>query len=107
MPELYGKGKLYDVKKLPNRNWFVHAPCLISNIRDDEDYAALTVDGWGDKRYHVLFSGVEKEPGEIRIRKAIRDSNNPAAFKSAEEKFLREYKLLLVTLEGNSEIQIR
>lgn len=107
LPELYGKGKLYDVKILPNRDWFVHAPCRISNIRDDGECVALTVDGWGDKRYDVSFSGIEKEPSEVRIRKAVGDSDHPPAFKSAEVQFHREHKLLIVTLEGKSEIQIR
>jgi hypothetical protein len=107
LPELYSKGKLYDVKKLPNRDWFVHAPCLIRNIRDDEWCVTLTVDGWGDKRYHVLFSGVEKGPPEVRIRKAVGDSDNSSDFKSAEMQFHREHKLLIVTLEGKKEIQIR
>ncbi|MHC4205540.1 MAG: hypothetical protein ACYSTT_12880, partial [Planctomycetota bacterium] len=26
LPELYDKGKIYDVKRLPDRGWFVHAP---------------------------------------------------------------------------------
>ena len=107
LPELYGKGKLYDAMKLPNRGWFVHAPCLIGNIRDEEDLLALTVDGWGDKKYHVLISGLEREPKEVRILKAAGHSDTPPAFKSAEKRFHREHKLLIVTLEGRSEIQIR
>lgn len=107
LPELYGRGKLYDVKKLPNHDWFVHAPCLISHIRDDEKCITLTVDGWGDERFYVLFSGVEKEPPEVRIRNVVGNSDNLPAFKSAEMQFHREYKLLIVTLDGKSEIQIR
>jgi len=99
LPELYDKGKLYDVKKIPKCGWFVHAPSLISNLREDKDFAALTVDGWGDKRYNVLFSGVEKEPKEIRIGKV---TLNPD-----EIQYHHEHKLLIVTLQGKSDILIR
>jgi hypothetical protein len=107
LPELYGKGKLYDVKRLANRGWFVHAPCSISNLRDDGDCVMLTVGGWGDKRYHVLISGIEKEPREVRVRKVDNNSGETPTFQSAEKRFHDEYKLLIITLEGKSEIQIR
>jgi len=99
LPELYDKGKLYDVKKLPKRGCFVHAPCLISNIRVDEDCITLTVEGWGNKRYRVVFSGVGKEPKEIRTGKA---KLNPD-----EIQYYRERKLLILTLQGKSDILIR
>ncbi|MBN2313844.1 MAG: hypothetical protein JXM79_07930 [Sedimentisphaerales bacterium] len=99
LPELYGKGKLYDVKMLPQRGWFVHAPCLISNIREDEDVVSLTVDGWSDKQYHVLISGIEREPKEVHIRKV--------AVHSDEIQYHPEHKLLIITLKGKSDIQIR
>lgn len=99
LPELYGKGKLYDVKKLPKHGWFVHAPCLISNIRENEDSVTLLVDGWGDKQYYVLISGIEKEPNEVRVRKSNAHSD--------EIQYHPERKLLIVTLEGKADIQIR
>jgi hypothetical protein len=95
--ELYGKGKIYDVKKLPNRNWFVHAPCTISDIREDEDCVALTTDGWDNKQYYVLISGIKKEPREVIIN----------SIRKVETQFHREQKILLITLEGKSEVQIK
>ena len=105
--ELYGKGKIYDVKKLPNRGWFVHAPCTISDIREDEDCVTLTTDGWDNKQYYVLISGIEQKPGKVGIRKVVNDSNESSSFKSAEKQFHGEYKILILALEGKSEIQIQ
>ena len=102
LPELFGKGKLYDVKRLPHRGWFVHAPCKIRNIRDDKNYVTLTIDGWGDKQYCLLISGIEKEPREVFIRKATGDSGKPI-----DMRFDSERQLLIVTLKGKSDIQIR
>lgn len=102
LAELYGKGKIYDVKKLPRRGWFVHAPCAISNIREDEKSVTLTADGWGDKQYYVLISGIETEPSEVLVNtKMLRKSG------STETHFYREQKILLITLEGKSEIRIK
>jgi hypothetical protein len=97
LTELYGKGKIYDVKKLPNRGWFVHAPCTISDIHEDESSVTLTTEGWDSKQYYVLISGIEKEPREVIIN----------ALRTAETQFHREQKILLITLEGKSEIQIK
>jgi len=107
LAELYEKGKIYDVKKLPNHGWFIHAPCIISDIRDDKDCVTLTADGWGTKRYRVLISGIETEPSEVSLRKVVGNTGKQLAFKSAETEFHSEYKILIIVLEGKTEIQIK
>ena len=102
LAELYGKGKIYDVKKLPHRGWFVHAPCKISDIREDEESVTLTSDGWGGKQYYVLISGIETEPSEVLV-----NPGKSRAVRSAETQFYREQKILLIALDEKSEIQIK
>ena len=34
LPEAYGQGKLYDVRRLKGKAWFVHAPCEITSIAE-------------------------------------------------------------------------
>jgi len=80
---------------------------LISNIREDEELTSLKVHGWGDRQYYVVISGVEKKPKEVRVRKTRDDSDQPTVFQPAENQFHHKHKLLTVTLEGKSEIQIR
>ena len=100
--EVYGKGKIYDVKKLPSRGWFVHAPCAISNIREDQDCVTLTADGWGGKQYYFLISGIETEPSEVLV-----NPGKSRTLRSAETQYHREQKILIIALEGKSEIQIK
>jgi hypothetical protein len=107
VPELYGKGKIYDVKKLSNRGWFVHAPCAINDIREDKRSITFTVDGWGSRPYYVLVSGVDKEPKEISVREVRELSFKSFRFKSAEKKYYSKYKHLIIALEGKSQIRIR
>ena len=99
LPELYGKGTIYDVKKLRNRGWFIHAPCGLSNIRESRDSVTFVADGWGDRPYYVLISGIEEEPGEVSIREVAEDS--------AKKEFYSERNILVIALEANAEIRIR
>ncbi len=101
LSELYGKGKIYDVKRLAERGWFIHAPCVISNVVQQGDLVTFTVDGWGDKPYYVLVSGVRQEPHNIEVRSVS------AAFGPAERKFYSEQGILVVSLKGKSEVRIR
>ena len=115
LAELYGKGKLYDVKNLachasgglPKRVWFIHAPCAISDIREDRDLVTFVTSGWGDEPYHVLISGIEKEPAEVLIRKAPQESTEQHSFGTAKTEFHSDGKYLIINLQDRSEIQIK
>ena len=107
VPELYGKGKIYDMKKLRNRGWFVHAPCVISDIQEDKRSVTFTVDGWGGKPYYVLISGIDKEPKDVGVREVRGLSAKALGFKSAVKEFHSEQNYLVITSEGKSEIRIR
>ncbi|MFH1717454.1 MAG: hypothetical protein ABIF19_08905 [Planctomycetota bacterium] len=103
--ELYGRGRIYDVKKLRDHGWFVHAPCTIGDVREGRDAVTLTLDGWGDRPYYVLVSGVKKEPREVLMRK-VGPEKMEAAFESAETEMHSESGRLIVGLRGKSEIRI-
>jgi hypothetical protein len=107
VPEPYENGKIYDMKKLRNRGWYVHAPCVISDIQEDKRSVTFTVDGWGGKQYYVLVSSVDKEPKDISVREVRGLSSKPLGFKSASKEFHGEHDCLIITLKGKSEIRIR
>jgi hypothetical protein len=102
LTELYDRGKIYDVRKLHKLGWFVHAPCRISKVFVDGDTIRFTLDGWGDKAYFVLISGVEKEPREVKVVKVHRTEHS--AF--YEPKIHSESSCLIMGLQGKSEINI-
>jgi len=105
--ELYDKGKIYDVKKLASIGWFIHAPCTISDVREDRKTVVFVADGWGDKQYYVLVSGIEREPRDVLASGVVQESAEPSAFESAEKEFHAEYGSLVIRLQGKSEIRIR
>jgi hypothetical protein len=105
--EVYGKGKIYDVKKLRHRGWFIHAPCAIGNIKQDEKAVTFTVDGWSDEPYYVLICGIEEEPAGVRACRIAEKSGKVRTYRSAKREFHGEYGNLVIRLEGRSEIQVR
>jgi hypothetical protein len=107
LSELYGKGKLYDVKKLTDRGWFIHAPCAIVDIHQARDSVTFIADGWGDKPYYVLISGVAEEPSEVLARRVPHGSSGSSPFTPAEMEFNIDHKRLIISLQGRSEIRIK
>ena len=105
--ELYGKGKIYDVKRLDERGWFIHAPCAISDVRQEGELVTFVVDGWGDKPYYVLVSGVQKEPAEVGMLEVVQNGTKSPVFKLVEKGFCSEHKCLVIPLKGKATIRIR
>jgi hypothetical protein len=61
VPELFDVGKIYDLRRLPIHDCFIHAPCAIRDVVEDNDGVVFTVDGWGaalgPRPYSILVSG--------------------------------------------------
>ena len=107
VPELYGKGKLYDMKKLPRSGWLIHAPCAISNVREDSGRVVFTVDGWGDEAYYVVISGIEETLVQVSARPASDNLQPQSAFERTGTQFHSEQRVLIITLKGKSEIRVQ
>ena len=95
------------MKKLRYHSWFIHAPCAISDIREDKTSVTFTVDGWGAKQYFVLVSGSEKEPSQVDVRDIYQQVSQAPDFKPAVKEFHGEHNCLIITLKGKSQIRIR
>ena len=67
LPELYGRGKLYDIKPLRSSGWLVHAPCAISDAKETGERVEFSLDGWGKKDYRILVAGGKRRPDRIAI----------------------------------------
>ena len=101
--ELYDKGTMYDLRKLPKRRWLIHAPCTISDIRENAKEAALAVDGWGNKPFYVLISGITNKPGQISVRP--RDIPN-APYAAADVQYNTAGAYAVIKLKGASQIRL-
>jgi hypothetical protein len=107
VPELFGKGALYDVKRLPKKGWFIHAPCTIRDPRETDDSITFIADGWDQKPFYVLLSGVEQKPAGVMIRPLTQTPRAQAISDQARVDFKPQQHLLVITLDSPSEIQLR
>ncbi len=101
LPELFGQGRLYDVRRVDARNWFIHAPCEIDELHQSNDVVSFEVAGWGDAAFTVIISGVSERPSGVTARRTDGGEGE------ATTHFGRELRLLTITLSGPSEIQLR
>jgi len=108
VPELFEKGRLYDMRKLATKEWFIHAPCAIRNIRETKDSVTFTVDGWGKNPYYVLLAGVDQKPVAVTTMPIAAGPvlRQPAA-EQAQVHFNPQQRLLAITLNRPCEIQVR
>ena len=105
--KLYGKGKIYDLKKLANHGWFIHTPCAVRDIRENERDVSLITDGWVDKPYYILISNIEAAPSEVMVRRLANGSCQSSGFEPAENEFHGPDNFMVIRLRGRSEVQIR
>jgi len=107
LPELYEKGKIYDLKKLPHRNCFIHAPCAITHLHQTPTGFSFTVAGWADKPYHVLITHLTTPPHQVLIndqpsRRTESPTRTPLCYY-----FSPRRKILLINLQQAARITIR
>jgi hypothetical protein len=96
LPEAYGQGKLYDVRKIAGLMLLVHAPCEITSISEQGSMVKFEVAGWKNTPVNVLISGMDKQPKQIR-------SNGTTIVNAT---FDAELKLCMVPITGKTSIEI-
>jgi hypothetical protein len=102
--DAYRKGKMYDMKRLKDRGWFIHAPCEIRDLQEGKDSVSMKLDGWGNEYYYVLISGLEEKPAGIIARRAKEQTGRDV---SSDVRFYRDKRYMTVRLEGKSELRLR
>jgi len=107
LPELYGMGKIYDLTRLADRRWFIHAPCKIREVKEEKYAVRLKVEGWVSKPYYVLISGIEEEPKQVLIRNFTKSSTQPTPLKPIRSEFHLDTKCLIIPLTTPAEIHIK
>jgi len=102
--ELYGRGKLYDLKKIKD-GMFIHAPCEIKNLKNDQIITA-DVEGWGNRDYQIVISGMQKAPQKVTAHQL----DSKAIILGAEEVPDFEYhsglKLLVIKTKGHIRLKL-
>ncbi|MCL5280737.1 MAG: hypothetical protein M1376_12615, partial [Planctomycetes bacterium] len=103
VPELFGRGTLYDVRRLAGKARFLHAPCTIRDIRETDASVTFIVDGWDRKPFDLLLSGVEHKPAAVTIRRLA----GQGAPNQVPVDFQPQSRLLVLSLDAPCEVQVR
>ncbi len=96
LPEAFDQGKLYDVRKLNTKLWFIHAPCEITAIAEQGSKITIEVAGWKSTPANVLISGIDQQPKQIRA------NGSPISNRT----FDAELKLCVIPITGKTRIEI-
>ena len=70
VPELYGKGRFYDLERLTDSGVLAHAPGAITDVAHAGGRIAFTVDGWPLEPYRVLLTRLPEKPTAVTWRGA-------------------------------------
>jgi len=110
VPELFDVGKHYDLRRLPIRGCFIHAPCAIRDVVEDDGDVAFTVDGWGaaqgPRAYSILVSGWEGPTPYVSVWPLGQGSDTEPNRSSAHRAFAAGAELLIIDVAGPARIQI-
>ena len=106
LPELFDKGRLYDIKKLARKGWFIHAPCRILDVREETDQVTISVEGWDRKTCYLLLSGVSQQPAQVDVRALRLGPAVGQPFRPVQPSFQADQRLMAITVVEPSEIRI-
>lgn len=110
LPELFDAGTLYDVTQSPRTGCFIHAPCAISGVSEEDGVLAFTVDGWGAglraSPYQVLVSGWQGQYPYVTIRRLGQETDAAPQTFPVPVSHVAGSSLLLVPIEGPAQVQI-
>jgi len=110
LPELFGAGKIYDVRRLQMLDCLIHAPCEISNVTEDNTGTSFTVDGWGaaqgPRDYYILLSGEVGTIPNVTVLHAGQSSDPVPNVTSTHRAYVAKGELLIIYLDGPATIKI-
>jgi hypothetical protein len=95
---LFHRTPLYEFHAFRAAHLFLHAPGALSNLHDQPDHVAFTVEGWPDHPYSLLLVGFKSAP-TVRI-------NGQTIPLAAPHQFLPEGGRLILQLTGRAQIEI-
>jgi hypothetical protein len=109
VPELFDVGKIYDVRRLPINGCFIHAPCAIRDVVENDDGGVFTVDGWGiapgSEPYSILISGWKEPTPYMTVWPLRQGSDQEPNRSSVHRASVAGAVLLIIDVAGPAKIQ--
>jgi hypothetical protein len=100
---LLGGGEIYDVRKILESGWTIHAPAEIFLFETSATRADFVVKAWSVEPYSILVHGLKSRP---RLELRAWDSNDEKRPKPLEERFEPATGTLILKLSGPVEVTL-
>ncbi len=110
VPELFDAGAIYDVQRVPAVGCFIHAPCRIRQVAEDNDDISFVLDGWGahggTRPYHILVSGWSGTRPDVTLHELDDGIDISQTGVPASTEYLPHPGLLIVDVAGPAGVRI-
>lgn len=104
LPDLYGKGCLYDFEHLADPGWLLHAPCELTAQRSADGAVTIDLAGWPAGPYHLLIAGVDAAPATLQVAGG---AGSEPGERPVAELYDAAARRLIVPLEGPAKLTLR
>ncbi len=109
VPELFDAGAIYDVRRVPLAGCFIHAPCKIRQIVEEDGLISFVLDGWGARQsaraYYVLVSGWSRGRPNLTLCGPA-DQTDTSEMAPASTEYVRGSRLLIIEAAGPARVRI-
>jgi len=110
VPELFDAGTIYDVRRMPVAGCFIHAPCRIRQIVEENGLISFVLDGWGARQgtrsYCVLVSGWSGNQPDVTLCGLDESTDAPEMGMPASTEYLPLARLLIIDVAGPARVRI-
>ncbi|MCY3020010.1 MAG: hypothetical protein NTW87_13405 [Planctomycetota bacterium] len=96
---LFDKGGLYDFRACRANGWHIHAPGTLTALKERGGKAEFKVEGWLDRPYYVLVSGLKAAP-------AVKLNGDDAPIKPPHQ-YVEKGGRLILQVTGSPTIEIQ
>ncbi len=100
---LFGGGECYDMRKVVESGWTIHAPAEIRLFETSATRANFHVDAWSSEPYSILVHGLKTRP-RLELRSLEYQEEEEA--KPLEERFVFATGTLILKLSGPVEVTL-
>lgn len=98
---LLGGGVSYDVRRVPESGWTIHAPAEIVLKEASATQAMFVVHGWSVEPYSLVVHGLKSRP-----RVELRNYDSSENMKPLEERFVPATGTLILNLSGRVDVTL-
>jgi hypothetical protein len=104
LPGLFGLAPVYEFVRVDPPGWNLHAPGPVRDLDHGAAEFSFSLDGWGDRPYHVLLSGVRRPPLAVDL---LDSAGLAHPLPESDWPIDSEEGLIVLRLKGSVHVRVR